>query len=87
MMDFPTFGVAETTPNIRQPFFALSSSSRARIRLKLRERASMLSKPKIPRSFAIPESQGTSTALRLSGSGVTERLVPGSAKDDTPVVG
>jgi len=57
-----TLGVAETTPTIRQPRFIWSSIRRPRIMLKLRERASMLSNPKMPRDLAMAESHGISTA-------------------------
>src|SRR5690349_14337849 len=43
--DFPTFGVAETTPSILQPRSRWSATSLERIRLKLRELALRLSKP------------------------------------------
>src|SRR6187551_3615793 len=85
MKDLPTFGVAETTPISRQPRFRLKSSRRALIRLKLRERASMLSKPKMPRDLAVSASHGISTAVPRAGIGMTERELAGSAlNDDTP---
>ena len=45
----------------------------------------MLSKPNIPRDFAIPVSQGISTAVSRLGSEMMESVVPCSAVNgDTP---
>ena len=65
--DFPTLGVAEATPSMRQPRSRCSATSLERIRLKLRELALRLSKPWTSRRRAWPELQRNSSVCARVG--------------------
>ena len=86
MKDLPTFGVAETTPIIRQPCFACKlDQARADQVEAARARIHAVEAEDSARLGDAAESQGISTAFSRVGSEMIESVVPCSAvKGDTP---